>query len=433
MLGRATPAAALFWAAAPAAALLWCAAPARAQSLWDRGDDRRPVAAAHTTAEYRVEEPIDVWAGSHSTWTAVDGEGRSIRRPAAHVTPAPAVTVKRSPAVAVTPVPAATAAPSTARPRMPLPESVIRATLQAGPAPFTAGTLLRGGPEPAPSDPLPGVARIDLTQPDQEPSVAAAEASNDHPPPFPVGEAEMVSHDAEAPLLDEERTYSLFDPPSVVEGELFPDEADDSTWRSALAGFGELEGRTLPAPPAEPSRDGYSGDLIVPQDGLDAVNGQGTPPHNPYLPVPLHQIRPYRSYSPEGLTLCPSPDARCPEIKPMPGSSEMHDRAFAHLDYLWVPANVFYSPLYFEDPYLERYGHTHGPLVQPFVSTGRFAVQLISLPYQVALDPPHRRVYPLGFYRPGECAPKQVSNVPLNAKAAAASGAVYTGLIFAFP
>jgi len=166
--------------------------------------------------------------------------------------------------------------------------------------------------------------------------------------------------------------------------------------------------------------------------GLDDVP-KAAGPKAPYAPRALADIRPYHSYSPEGVALCPDPTARCPELRPLPDTNQLAERVYPQIDFLWAPSNIFYSPLYFEDPYLERYGHSHGPLLQPLASTSRFALQFVSLPYQMALDPPHRRVYPLGFYRPGECAPKQLPTVPLNGEAAVKAGAVYTGLIFAFP
>jgi hypothetical protein len=257
-------------------------------------------------------------------------------------------------------------------------------------------------------------------------------------PETPYAQTEFVADETELlAAAVEERAYALFDPPAVVNGDAASDTRYAFEGRAGYAALQPVAGGDQPAaaplvtPPMPADSDQREG--VVALDGLDAVSGAPLPQRDPYQPVPLQQIRPYRSYTPEGVTLCPAPDARCPEVKELPDSLNTTDRYFAHMDFLWVPANVFYSPLYFEDPYLERYGHTHGPLLQPLASTSRFGLQLVGLPYQMALDPPHRRVYPLGFYRPGECAPKQVPNIPLNAEAAAKAGAVYTGLIFAFP
>ncbi len=110
-----------------------------------------------------------------------------------------------------------------------------------------------------------------------------------------------------------------------------------------------------------------------------------------------------------------------------------HPREFPDTMYAWEPANFYNYPLYFEDPALERYGHTRHPLVQPFASVARFGTQLVMLPYQMTIDPPSREVYALGWYRPGDCAPKLKYQVPLNAEAAAVEVGVWTGLFFLVP
>jgi hypothetical protein len=99
----------------------------------------------------------------------------------------------------------------------------------------------------------------------------------------------------------------------------------------------------------------------------------------------------------------------------------------------WAPTNFYHYPLYFEDPALERYGHTYHPLVQPFASTGRFATQLVGLPYQMALHPACSHEYALGWYRPGDCAPKKHYQIPFNEEATLVQAAVIAGLIIALP
>lgn len=99
----------------------------------------------------------------------------------------------------------------------------------------------------------------------------------------------------------------------------------------------------------------------------------------------------------------------------------------------WAPTNFYHYPLYFEDPSLERYGHTYHPIVQPFVSTGRFAGQLVGLPYQMVLNPVHSRQYSLGYYRPGEVAPKKTYQIPWNNEAVAVQTAVIAGLFLILP
>lgn len=99
----------------------------------------------------------------------------------------------------------------------------------------------------------------------------------------------------------------------------------------------------------------------------------------------------------------------------------------------WAPSNLWYNPLYFQDIGLERYGHTHKPWVQPFVSTGRFFGQVVGLPYQMVLNPPQSREYALGYYQPGEWAPKKKYQIPWNEEAAANQFLWVTGIILLVP
>lgn len=167
---------------------------------------------------------------------------------------------------------------------------------------------------------------------------------------------------------------------------------------------------------------------------------------------PVQSISPFVDYEPDqklrkedpGRHLC-LPDAnrpgltsnanvQCPDIENLPGADLEPSRNFAHLNYAWKASNVHSHPLYFEDPNLERYGHIHGPLIQPAVSVARFNLQLLGLPYQMAMQPISKCVYPLGHSRPGDaCTPKYYYQVPLNPWAALVTAEVYTGLFFIIP
>ncbi|MFO1094798.1 MAG: hypothetical protein U0992_16060 [Planctomycetaceae bacterium] len=110
------------------------------------------------------------------------------------------------------------------------------------------------------------------------------------------------------------------------------------------------------------------------------------------------------------------------------------ERYFPHLQFQWAASDLFHNPLYFENPALERYGHAHvHDCVEPFYSMARFSAAFVTLPYQIALDSPCRRQYALGWYRPGDFAPKLIYQPPLNARAAVGAAAAYTGLIFSCP
>ncbi len=160
-------------------------------------------------------------------------------------------------------------------------------------------------------------------------------------------------------------------------------------------------------------------------------------------------ILPYFDYEPDPeaardnpcKNLCPRPDGMdCPEVEGNICPIEVtlsediyYGRHFTDSLFQWQASNLFHNPLYFDDPSLERYGHTHPALVQPFVSAAKFGVRLVGLPYQMAIDPPKDRKYILGWYRPGECAPKKYYQIPFNANAALLQAGVVTGLIYAIP
>jgi hypothetical protein len=160
---------------------------------------------------------------------------------------------------------------------------------------------------------------------------------------------------------------------------------------------------------------------------------------------PITDIQPFFDYSPTGEDpcehLCPLPDGLCPPNAdnlcpqpldmPMTGSAE---RYFPHLEFYWAASNLYHNPLYFSNPALERYGHVHfNDCVEPAFSMARFGAQFVGLPYQMALDCACRREYALGYYRPGDFAPKLIYQPPLNARAAGTAAAVYTGLFFLVP
>ncbi len=189
-----------------------------------------------------------------------------------------------------------------------------------------------------------------------------------------------------------------------------------------------------PIPEGAPIRgDGLQGGLFTSQ--VDTVF------------QPITQIQPYQNYSPTAAAegkirydyICPQPSSvpadqrvSCPEMQELPQQGSV-DRHFAMTQYCWVPTNLFHHPLYFEDVALERYGQQYPVGIQPFVSLGRFGIQFLGLPYQMALDPVHREIYPLGYYRPGDPAPELEYRIPFNAKAAATAAGVYTAFVFLIP
>lgn len=108
-------------------------------------------------------------------------------------------------------------------------------------------------------------------------------------------------------------------------------------------------------------------------------------------------------------------------------------RAFSPTCFRWTATALCHKPLYFEEPELERYGHTWGPYLQPLVSAGHFYAVLPTLPYHMGMDPPWECEYPLGHYRPGNCAPWIIPAMPLSVRGGLVEAGVVTGLIFLIP
>ena len=165
------------------------------------------------------------------------------------------------------------------------------------------------------------------------------------------------------------------------------------------------------------------------------------------------EILPYFDYEPDPSVvqddacrfICPRPDGRpckassqgekhpeCPDELAL-NTASYEPRVISDSVFTWEASNLYHNPLYFEDASLERYGHTHWYVAQPFVSVGKFGIQLAGLPYQMTIDPICKKRYTLGWYRPGECAPKKCCQIPLNAKAGINQAAVLTGLILLIP
>jgi len=108
-------------------------------------------------------------------------------------------------------------------------------------------------------------------------------------------------------------------------------------------------------------------------------------------------------------------------------------RSFAPTHVSWHASNLCHKPLYFEDIQLERYGHTVGPIRQPVKSAIRFLGQAALLPYQMSLSPPNECEYPLGLFRPGNCAPYLRTPFPWERRAVGYQAGVTAGLFLLVP
>ena len=115
------------------------------------------------------------------------------------------------------------------------------------------------------------------------------------------------------------------------------------------------------------------------------------------------------------------------------GDEPFAGRNFQPICYSWAAPGLAINPLYFEEPALERYGHSFCPIIQPVISAGHFVLTVPVLPWLMAIDPPNECQYVLGYYRPGECAPYVLDPIPFSVRAAVVEGGVATALIFLIP
>lgn len=115
------------------------------------------------------------------------------------------------------------------------------------------------------------------------------------------------------------------------------------------------------------------------------------------------------------------------------GTESVHTRNFASSTMTWKASGACHKPLYFQDVQLERYGHEMGPIAQPVASTLRFFGDIAILPYKMGIHPPNECQYPLGYYRPGSCAPWTVGPVPISLRGAVEQAKFVTGAVFVLP
>jgi hypothetical protein len=107
-------------------------------------------------------------------------------------------------------------------------------------------------------------------------------------------------------------------------------------------------------------------------------------------------------------------------------------RSWSPLTYTWKASALCHKPLYFEEPDLERYGHTWGHL-QPLVSGAHFFGTFPVLPYKMGIEAPWECIYALGYYEPGSCAPYIIPPLPLNLRGALLEAGAWTGGVILIP
>lgn len=166
---------------------------------------------------------------------------------------------------------------------------------------------------------------------------------------------------------------------------------------------------------------------------------QAQPPPAPAAP-PESTSSDLRTQTQLDISRAPSP-AEARPIKAIPVPEDwvpLPPRSWSPQRKYWAAAATCHLPLYFQDPVLERYGHSVeqfvGPLgrfltypvddptqstqrnqmLQPWFSAGLMGLQIITWPYNLIMDPPWEAQYDLGYYRPGDNIPTDTYWLPLH-------------------
>jgi hypothetical protein len=115
-------------------------------------------------------------------------------------------------------------------------------------------------------------------------------------------------------------------------------------------------------------------------------------------------------------------------------SDQWHSgRSWEQTTFLWKASALCHKPLYFEDPQLERYGHSFPPCCQPLISGAHFFTRLPVLPYCMGVEPPMECIYSLGHYRPGSCAPYMFEPIPISYRGALFQAGAVVGAAAVLP
>ncbi len=115
------------------------------------------------------------------------------------------------------------------------------------------------------------------------------------------------------------------------------------------------------------------------------------------------------------------------------GDEQYTPRLWQPVTFTWKASALCHKPLYFEERQLERYGHTTGPFTEPVLSGAHFFLNVAVLPYKMGMNPPNECQYPLGYYRPGSCAPRLLPPIPISPRGALFQAGAVTGLVFLLP
>ncbi|WP_165075245.1 hypothetical protein [Paludisphaera rhizosphaerae] len=324
-------------------------------------------------------------------------ETLSTPAPAAEAVPTPA----EEPAPTPTPAPAGMSDPMLDLPALP---SELRGAAPA-PQPNDGLPPLPGETGPAPAMPAPAQ---DLPQlPESDPTPAFT----------PVSDLGAAPSAAEAAGLNPQSpaAASGFVPPRATASSTLSPDLERSV--EAIARRQEQEDRARLARRQQPAIEPEAG--YDPNRDLSADSRMQTQIDISRAPSPA-EARP--------INAVPVPEDWVP----------LGARTWSPQRKYWAAAATCHLPLYFQDPMLERYGHSVeqylGPagryftypvdnhkqstqrmqILQPFASAGQFAFQILTLPYALVVDPPWEAQYDLGYWRPGDKIPTDMYYLPVH-------------------
>ncbi|MFI5454346.1 MAG: hypothetical protein ACHRXM_02745 [Isosphaerales bacterium] len=338
---------------------------------------RSPAALTHTETESLP--PLPGGNEAASTTTAAPGEGHNVDA-------GPAVILPQSPPPA--------------------------ASETSGPAP-TSGPDLGSAPTDVdrPALPAPGVA---VAAPAGQPSLATNPNLEQQPAASAATGVEAAPDPSSLPPAIENRKPSASSADSLI-----PDRHNSpSTLRPELQR--EVE--------------------IIARHQEEELHRQTQNPPQPSALPRETSVSDLRTQTQLDISRAPSPaEARPIRAIPVPEDwVALAPRTWSPQRKYWAAAATCHLPLYFQDPVLERYGHSVeqfvGPMgrfltypvddptqstqrnqiIQPFFSAGLFALQIAALPYNLIVDPPWEAQYDLGYYRPGDNIPTDTYWLPLH-------------------
>ncbi len=357
--------------------------------------------------------------------------------------PAPAATS------APTPAPLATAPASGSSPTQPVDEPLpplpvgieAPAPIGAAAAPAPIGTATSTAPALDPSQPVVGDTGSSEQPPAQTQPGSTATPAVDGQPSLP---AATNSTTAGAAVLDSGNVPGVNpgeDPSSAPAPEAGPPPATAATRMTSPAPSDPfLPDRPNPVSKLDADLQRRVERIARNQEREDALRIHEQNRAQPELPPGDTSLSNLSTQTQLDISRAPSP-AEARPIKAIPVPEDwvpLAARQWSPQSKYWAAAATCHLPLYFQDPVLERYGHSVenfvGPvgkyltypvddpkqstqrnqLIQPWFSAGLFALQIIAWPYNGIMDPPWEAQYDLGYYRPGDMVPVDTYWLPLH-------------------